>query len=58
MSTIPAFSSPALTNMCGPSLGSVFNHLMEFLYEQCSLHMTEYTHISVKLGVRPRMVLI
>ena len=41
MSTMPAFSSPAFTSMCGPSLGKVLSHLMEFLYEQCSLHITE-----------------
>src|ERR1051325_2720701 len=58
MSTNPAFSSPASASMCGPFLGRVFNHTMEFLYEQCSLHITEYMDNSVKLGVRPRISLI
>ena len=41
MSTSPAFSSPAAASRPGPSRGSVLSRAMEFLYEQCSLHMTE-----------------
>src|ERR1700712_3910802 len=50
-STKPAFSSPALASIRGPSLGRVFNQVIEFLYEQCSLHITENIDSSVKLGV-------
>ena len=31
ISTKPAFSSPALTSICGPSLGSVLSQRIEFL---------------------------
>src|SRR6059036_3897907 len=41
MSTTPAFSSPALTRMFGPVVGNFLSSFFEFLYEQCSLHMTE-----------------
>src|SRR5438046_10764542 len=58
MSTTPAFSSPALTKMFGPVVGNFFSSLLELLYEQCSLHMTEKMPSSVKLGSRPRIFLI
>src|SRR6056297_2957343 len=58
ISTNPAFSSPASTSRCGPFLGRVLSHRMEFLYEQCSDHMIEKIESSVKLGVRPRTFLI
>ena len=54
-STSPAFSSPALASIRGPSLGKVFNQVIEFLYEQCSLHITEKMDSSVKLGTRPNI---
>ena len=41
ISMTPAFSSPALTSTRGPSVGNFFSSSLEFLYEQCSLHMTE-----------------
>src|SRR5579863_6735578 len=55
MSTTPAFSpGPQMTR--GPSVGSVFSHTFDDLYEQCSLHIAEKTPSSVRLGVRPRIV--
>src|SRR6202012_3577083 len=54
-STSPAFSSPALASIRGPSLGRVFSQVIEFLYEQCSLHITEKIDNSVKFGVRPNI---
>src|SRR3982751_1448193 len=56
ISTTPAFSSPALTKMFGPLVGNFFSSLREFLYEQCSLHMTEKMPSSVKFGSRPRIL--
>src|SRR6266478_10013975 len=58
ISTTPAFSSPARTRMLGPVVGNFFNSFREFLYEQCSLHITEKIPSSVKLGSRPRIFLI
>src|SRR6195952_3160552 len=57
-STSPAFSSPALASIRGPSFGKVFSHVIEFLYEQCSLHITEKIDNSVKLGMRPNISFI
>src|SRR3954447_25135184 len=50
----PAFSSPAFTSTPGPVVGNFRNSLREFLYEQCSLHITEKIPSSVKFGSRPR----
>src|SRR4030095_728533 len=58
MSTTPAFSSPALTKMFGPVVGNFLSSFLEFLYEQCSLHITEKIPSSVKFGSRPRILLI
>src|SRR3984893_19041362 len=58
ISTTPAFSSPALTRMLGPLVGNFFSSLREFLYEQCSLHITEKIPSSVKFGSRPRIFLM
>src|SRR5947199_4654044 len=58
ISTTPAFSSPALTRMLGPVVGNFFNSFREFLYEQCSLHITEKIPSSVKLGSRSRIFLM
>src|SRR5215216_6603311 len=58
MSTTPAFSSPALTRMFAPVVGNFFSSFLEFLYEQCSLHITEKIPSSVKFGSRPRIFLI
>src|SRR5688572_4600032 len=58
ISTRPAFSSPALASMRGESFGSFFSQTILFLYEQCSLHITEKILSSVKFGVRPSMDLI
>src|SRR5438067_11248404 len=58
MSTTPAFSSPALTRMFAPVVGSFFSSFLEFLYEQCSLHITEKMPSSVKFGSRPRIFLV
>src|SRR4029077_8137745 len=58
MSTTPAFSSPALTKMFGPTVGNFLSSRREFLYEQCSLHMTEKIPSSVKFGSRPRIFLM
>jgi hypothetical protein len=33
------FAGPSMT--CGPSMGRVFNHFFDDLYEQCSDHMAE-----------------
>src|SRR5436190_16806994 len=44
--------------MFGPVVGNFFSSLLEFLYEQCSLHMTEKIPSSVKFGSRPRIFLI
>ena len=57
-STNPAFSSPALASMRSLSLGKVFSQVMEFLYEQCSLHITAKMDSSVKLGTRPNISII
>src|SRR6185437_6227373 len=57
-STRPAFSSPAFASIRGLSLGRVFNQVMEFLYEQCSLHITAKIESSVKLGARPSISFI
>src|SRR5438445_11743392 len=58
ISTTPAFSSPALTRMFGPVVGNFFSSFLEFLYEQCSLHITEKIPSSVKFGSRPRIFLM
>src|SRR5207237_9005093 len=58
MSTTPAFSSPALTKMFGPVVGNFLSSFLEFLYEQCSLHITEKIPSSVKFGSRPRVFLM
>src|ERR1044072_8134217 len=58
MSTTPAFSSPAFTKMFGPVVGNFFSSRREFLYEQCSLHITEKIPSSVKFGSRPRIFLM
>src|ERR1700747_1405530 len=58
MSTTRAFSSPALTRILAPVVGNFFSSLLEFLYEQCSLHITEKIPSSVKFGSRPRIFLI
>src|SRR5213079_2351959 len=44
--------------MLGPVVGNFFNSFFEFLYEQCSLHITEKIPSSVKFGSRPRIFLI
>src|SRR5438552_14724627 len=44
--------------MFGPVVGNFFNSRREFLYEQCSLHITEKIPSSVKFGSRQRMFLI
>src|SRR5206468_6969132 len=44
--------------MLGPVVGNFFSSRREFLYEQCSLHMTEKIPSSVKLGSRPRIFLM
>src|ERR1700761_3334813 len=54
-STKPALSSPALASIRGPSLGRVLSQVIEFLYEQCSLHITAKIDSSVKLGTRPNI---
>src|SRR5512147_1739285 len=52
MSTTPAFSpGPRITH--GASVGSSFSQRFDDLYEQCSLHITENTPSSVRLGARP-----
>src|SRR5438128_11219896 len=43
--------------MFGPVVGSFFSSRREFLYEQCSLHITEKMPSSVKFGSRPRIFL-
>src|SRR5207249_12180412 len=43
--------------MFGPVVGNFFSSCFEFLYEQCSLHMTEKIPSSVKFGSRPRIFL-
>src|SRR5688572_10758926 len=58
MSMTPALSSPALTSTVGPVVGNFFNSNRVFLYEQCSLHITEKIPSSVKFGSRPRISLI
>jgi hypothetical protein len=55
ISTTPAFSSPAFTRMFAPVVGNFFSSRREFLYEQCSLHITEKMPSSVKFGSRPRI---
>src|SRR5262249_20752204 len=50
----PAFS-PGPTSTHGASLGSRRKCRRDDLYEQCSLHMTEYMASSRWLGDRPRM---
>src|SRR4029077_19210286 len=44
--------------MFGPVVGNFFSSFLEFLYEQCSLHMTEKIPSSVKFGSRPRIFLM
>src|SRR4029077_11845730 len=44
--------------MFGPVVGNFFSSFLEFLYEQCSLHMTEKIPSSVKFGLRPGIFLI
>src|SRR5437763_3268064 len=44
--------------MFGPLVGNFFSSRREFLYEQCSLHITEKIPSSVKFGSRPRIFLI
>src|SRR5207248_3082426 len=44
--------------MFGPVVGNFFNSRREFLYEQCSLHITEKIPSSVKFGSRPRIFLM
>src|SRR5438477_9886009 len=44
--------------MFGPVVGNFLNSRREFLYEQCSLHITEKIPSSVKFGSRPRMHLM
>src|SRR5213080_195087 len=58
ISTTPAFSSPALTRISGPVVGNFFSSFFEFLYEQCSLHITEKIPNAVKFGSRPRIFLM
>src|SRR5215472_3265882 len=41
ISNIPAFSSPAPTRILGDLVGKVLSKRRLFLYEQCSLHITE-----------------
>ena len=41
-----------------PGRRKFFNSRREFLYEQCSLHITEKIPSSVKFGSRPRIFLI
>src|SRR5712675_616528 len=57
MSMIPAFSSPAPTRIFGDFVGNVLSRGRLFLYEQCSLHITEKMPSSVYDGSRPRMAL-
>ena len=45
-------------NVRARSVGNFFSSFREFLYEQCSLHMTEKIPSSVKFGSRPRIFLI
>ena len=56
-STTPAFS-PGPTSTHGASVGSRPRCTRDDLYEQCSLHMTEYIASSRWLGRRPRIVMI
>src|SRR5260370_6771193 len=44
--------------MLRPVVGNFFNSFREFLYEQCSLDMTEKIPSSVKFGSRPRIFLM
>src|SRR5882724_1519498 len=44
--------------MLAPVVGNFFSSLFEFLYEQCSLHITEKMPSSVKFGSRPRIFLM
>src|SRR5882672_5083970 len=44
--------------MFGPVVGNFLSSFLEFLYEQCSLHITEKIPSSVKFGSRPRIFLI
>src|SRR5437867_2190113 len=52
---IPAFSSPAPTRMRRDLVGKVLSSGRLFLYEQCSLHITEKIPNSVYVGSRPRI---
>src|SRR5512133_1469863 len=52
-STTPAFS-PGPCSTRGPVVGKVLRWTRDDLYEQCSLHITEKTPSSVRVGVRPR----
>src|SRR5882762_4842650 len=54
---MPAFSSPAPTRIFGDFVGNVRSKGRLFLYEQCSLHITEKIPSSVYDGSRPRMAL-
>ena len=51
-SMTPAFS-PDPTSTCGASVGRRRRWIRLDLYEQCSLHMTEYIDSSSRLGSRP-----
>src|SRR2546430_11330743 len=44
--------------MFGLEVGNFLSSFLEFLYEQCSLHITEKIPSSVKFGSRPRIFLI
>src|SRR5205809_1283410 len=44
--------------MLGLVVGNFFSSFREFLYEQCSLHITEKIPNSVKFGSRPRIFLM
>src|ERR1043165_2408331 len=44
--------------MFAPLVGNFLSSFLEFLYEQCSLHITEKIPSSVKFGSRPRILLM
>src|SRR5438874_8695536 len=44
--------------MFGPVAGNFLNSRREFLYEKCTLHITEKIPSSVKFGSRPRIFLM
>src|SRR6266403_163886 len=54
---MPAFSSPAPTRIFGDFVGKVLSNGRLFLYEQCSLHITEKMPSSVYDNSRPRIPL-